>query len=62
MNNTVTDKFGNEIKCGDMVCFVQAGYLIRVKITALISTKTQDFIVYSDKLPKVPSSMVVKCY
>lgn len=60
--NNVVDRYGTKLKCGDKVCFVQAGYLIRVKVTALISTKTQDFIVYSDNLPKVPSNMVVKCY
>lgn len=58
----IVDKFGNELECGDMVCFVRAGHLIRVKLTALISTKSEDFIVYSDNLPKVPSIMVVKCY
>ena len=66
----ITDMFGNELECGDMVCFVenpQAGWrqnknLARVKIIAFVSNKTQDFIVYDEDCPKVIASRVVKCY
>jgi hypothetical protein len=66
----VQDKFGTEIRCGDMVCFVgnptagwrQTKELVRVKVIALISDKTNDYILYDENCPKVISSRVVKCY
>jgi hypothetical protein len=66
----IVDKFGNELRCGDMVCFVQnpdAGWrqtkhLARVQIKAFVSNKTQDFIIYDENCPKVIASRVVKCY
>ena len=66
----IVDMFGNELECGDMVCFVQnpdAGWkqsirLTRVQIKAFVSNKTQDFIMYDENCPKVIASRVVKCY
>ena len=66
----VTDMYGNELQCGDMVCFIenpetgwkQAKRLVRVQIKALVSNKTQDFIMYDENSPKVITSRVIKCY
>ena len=66
----IVDMFGNELECGDMVCFVEnpnAGWkqsirLARVQIKAFVSNKTQDFIMYDENCPKVIASRVVKCY
>ena len=66
----IVDKFGNELECGDMVCFVanpnadwkQTKDLARVQIKAFVSNKSQDFIVYDENRPKVITSRVVKCY
>lgn len=66
----VTDMYGNELQCGDMVCFIespetgwkQTKRLVRVQIKALVSNKTQDFIMYDENSPKVITSRVVKCY
>ena len=70
MRNVITDMYGNELRCGDMVCFIenpetgwgQTKNLIRVKIIALISNKTEDFIMYDENSPKVITSRVIKCY
>ena len=59
------DRVGNNITCGDMVCFVsEAGELARVRIAVLYSGRTadQDFIGYDDDCPKVPAKSVIKCY
>ena len=66
----ILDMFGNELQCGDMVCFVanpdadwrQTKNLVRVKIKAFVSNKTQDFIMYDENRPKVIATRVVKCY
>lgn len=69
MNNIpkVTDKYGNELQCRDMVCFVEnpesgSESLVRVLIKALISTKTENYIMYGENNQKVISSKVIKCY
>lgn len=66
----IVDKFGNDLMCGDMVCFVenpdggwrQTKNITRVQIKEFISNKSQDFIVYDENCPKVITSRVVKCY
>jgi hypothetical protein len=66
----VQDKFGTEIKCGDMVCFVgnpnadwrQTKELVRVQVKAIISNKATDYILYDENCPKVSTNRVVKCY
>lgn len=64
------DKFGTEINCGDMVCFVanpnadwrQTKELERVQVKAIVSNKTTDYILYDENRPKVSTKRVVKCY
>lgn len=66
----VVDKFGNELQCGDFVAFVsnpnadwrQTKHLARVQIKAFVSTKSEDYIVYDEKSPKIAAHRVVKCY
>lgn len=66
----VCDCFGNELQCGDFVCFVgnpkadwrQTKYLVRVQIKALISTKSCELILYDEDFPKVAADRVAKCY
>jgi len=69
MNNIpkVTDMDGNELQCGDMVCFVESPEegnkrLVKVQIKALISTKTENFIMYGENNQKIISSRALKCY
>jgi hypothetical protein len=66
----VVDKYGNELQCGDFVCFTvsngnwrQTPELIRVKVAAFVSNRLGDFVVLEkpDGI-KVISSKVVKCY
>lgn len=58
----IVDKYGVELACGDMVCFVQAGSIIKGKITEFASTKTRDFVVWRENGLSIPTSKVVKCY
>ena len=72
----IQDRFGNELQCGDFVCFIMGGSrgwrqtppLTRAKIKAFISDKAGDWIVpeleypYEGCVTKVLASRVVKCY
>ena len=67
MRSVITDMYGNELQCRDMVCFIQNSVsgterLVRVQIKALVSTKTQDFIMYGENNQKIISNRVIKCY
>lgn len=73
MRKTVIDMFGNELTCGDMVCFVenlntgwrQSPKLKRGKVVAIVSQKNGDFVI-CDSLdkdsPRISVSRIVKCY
>ena len=68
----VVDRFGNELQCGDFVCFTstsgiwrQTPELQRVKIEAFITDKKGDWIMPEpdEGVPsKVLASRVIKCY
>lgn len=65
--------FGNELTCGNMVCFIEnpdAGWrqtkkLKRGKVVAIVSQKNGDFVI-CDSLdkdsPRISASRIVKCY
>lgn len=73
MRKTVMDMFGNELTCGDMVCFVenlntgwrQSPKLKRGQVKAIVSQKNGDFVI-CDSLdkdsPRISVSRIVKCY
>lgn len=67
---TIQDKYQNELRCGDMVCFAVPGsswrqtpQLMRACVAALIETKTGDFVALEkpDGI-RVLANRVVKCY
>ena len=69
----VYDRFGNELECGDYVCFTASSGnwretpdLVRVKVYALCSDKKGDWIIPENNpacpVLKVLASRVIKCY
>lgn len=71
----VFDRYGNELRCGDFVCFTASNgnwrktpELMRVKISAFITDRAGDWIVPENVLDtncpilKITASRVVKCY
>ena len=67
----IVDMYGTELKCGDMVCFVEnpnAGWrqtknLAREQIKAFQSDKTGDYIMYDfNGYTRVKTTSVIKCY
>lgn len=65
----MTDKFGNELQCGDYVCFTnssgnwrQSPDLVRVRISAFITDRAGEWIVPDACKQRILASRVVKCY
>ena len=69
MEKTVLDRFGNELRCGDNVCFTassgnwrQTPEIKRARISAFISDRAGDWIVPDDEKTRILAGRVVKCY
>lgn len=65
----IRDKFGNELQCGDFVCFAgskgnwrQTPELSRARISAFISDRAGDWIVPDGEKTRISAGRVVKCY
>ena len=70
MERVVNDMFNNELRVGDMVCFVsnpdadwkQTKVLARKQISDIICTEKLSWLVFNDYDKKVSPKRVVKCY
>lgn len=66
----IYDKYGNELQCGDNVCYAESGSswrqtprLMRASVAALITTKAGNFVILKKTDgTKILASSVVKCY